>query len=120
LIAAGRAAPVLQVGNLEARRDFSDVRDVVAGYRLAALKGEGLYTFCSGRAVSIRSLLDQLIERAGVTVEVTTDPARLRPAETPEIVGSYAKAERELGWRPSVSLEQSLSDIYAAWCTAVG
>jgi len=120
LIAAGKAPAVMQVGNLEARRDFSDVRDIVDGYRLAALKGEGLYTFCSGRAVSIRSLLDRLIDLAGIAVDVATDPARLRPAETPEIVGSYAKAERELGWRPTISLERSLGDIYATWRTVVG
>lgn len=115
LIGAGKTAPVLRVGDLEARRDFSDVRDVVAGYRLAGIKGNGLYTFCSGRAVSIRTLLDTLITVSGVSVTVEIDPARLRQVETPEIYGSYAKAERELGWRPTISLEQSLRDIYERW-----
>lgn len=119
LIAAGKAPPVMYVGNLDARRDFSDVRDIVRGYRLAALKGEGLYTFCRGTAVSIRSLLDELVRLAGVDVRIEIDPARLRPAETPEIVGSYAHAERELGWRPMIPLAQSLADIYAAWRHAV-
>lgn len=119
LIAAGKAAPVLRVGDLDARRDFSDVRDIVAGYRLAALKGSGLYTFCSGQAVSIRTILDTLIRVSGLTVSVEVDPNRLRQIETPEIYGSYAKAERELGWRPTISLEESLSDIYAAWRAAV-
>lgn len=115
LIALGKAPPVLRVGDLGARRDFSDVRDIVAGYRLAATKGRGLYTFCSGRAVSIRTILDTLIQVSGVAVSVEIDPERLRQVETPEIYGSYAKAERELGWRPTISLEESLRDIYTKW-----
>jgi GDP-4-dehydro-6-deoxy-D-mannose reductase len=115
LIAAGKAAPVLRVGELGSRRDFSDVRDVVAGYRLAAARGQGVYTFCSGQAVSIRTLLDTLIEIAGIRVTVEIDRARLRHVDIPEIYGSYAKAERDLGWRPSYSLEQTLKDIYTAW-----
>jgi GDP-4-dehydro-6-deoxy-D-mannose reductase len=115
LIAAGKAAPLMRVGDLESRRDFSDVRDIVAGYRLAAARGHGLYTFCSGRAVSVRSILEALIDIAGIEVSVETDPSRLRQGETPEVYGSYAKAERELGWRPTIPLQETLRDIYAAW-----
>lgn len=115
LIAAGKAEPILRVGNLDARRDFTDVRDIVAGYQLAALKGRGTYAFCSGAAVSIRSILEKLISIAGVEVTIELDPARLRPSDTPELYGSFAKAERELGWRPKMTLDQTLADIYAAW-----
>jgi GDP-4-dehydro-6-deoxy-D-mannose reductase len=112
-IAAG-GAPRLAVGNLEAQRDFLDVRDVVAAY-LALLesgrRGE-VYNICSGRAVAIREVLRLLISIAGVPVEVRDDPERMRPADLPLLVGDAAKLRAATGWSPRIALAQSLRDVY--------
>lgn len=115
LIAKGRSEPVLRVGNLDARRDFSDVRDVVRAYRLAAERGNGVYNLGAGRAVAVHELLDTLVAIAQCDVRIEPDPARMRPSETPELYASIARAQRELGWEPQISLRQSLEDIYRWW-----
>ena len=114
-IARGVASPVIRVGNLEARRDFSDVRDVVKAYRLGAERGAGVYNLGSGRSVSIQTILDMLISISSLSVRIEADPARMRPSEVPEVYGSYARAERDLGWKPEIPLEQTLGDIYRYW-----
>lgn len=115
LIANKKAEPKLSVGNLTSKRDFSDVRDIVRAYRLAALKGSGVYNLCSGQAYSIQEILDTLIKFSGLDVTIEQDPKRMRPSDTPINYGSYAKAERELGWRPEIKLEDTLCDIYSYW-----
>ncbi len=112
---AGRIPAIIQVGNLAARRDFSDVRDVVHGYRLAAMAGGGPYNFCSGQAVAIQKILDLLIEISAIQVKVEVDPLRLRPSDVPEVVGSFAKAQRELGWKPERMLHETLRDLFEFW-----
>lgn len=107
--------PEIRVGNLKALRDFTDVRDIVRGYRLALTKGSGTYNLCSGRAVSIESILKTLLALTEVSVEVQEDPNRMRPSEVPEIRGSFARAEADLGWRPLIELEQSLTDVFEYW-----
>lgn len=115
-IKKGLLPPVIRVGNLDPRRDFSHVKDIVRGYRLAALKGEGVYNLCSGKAVSIQELLDALIEISGVAVRVERDPDRVRPAEIPEIRGSFEKARQELGWSPEVTdIRAGLADVFNYW-----
>jgi GDP-4-dehydro-6-deoxy-D-mannose reductase len=114
-IAAGESGPTIQVGNLDAKRDFSDVRDMVRAYRLAAARGQGIYNLGSAKSYSISYLLTKLIEISGVKVKVANDPARMRPSEVPEIVSDCGKAQRELGWQTEISLEQTLTDIYAYW-----
>ena len=111
----GLLPPVLKVGNLDAKRDFSDVRDIVRGYRLAAERGAGTYNLCSGTATSIREILDTLIEISGLTVSVELDPMRLRAAEIPVLVGSSEKAAKELGWHPKYTLRETLSEVYGWW-----
>ena len=115
LITKKKIPAVISVGNLTAKRDFSDVKDIVRAYRLAATRGEGVYNLASGRAISIRSLLDMLIEISGQQVEIREDPGRLRAAEVPEIYGSYAKAKEELGWEPQIELRTTLESIYQDW-----
>lgn len=105
-------AKAIQVGNLDARRDFSDVRDIVRGYRLAALKGRGVFNFGSGRSYAIRELLDLLIAECGIPVEVHFDPTRMRAAEVPNLYGSFEKAKIELGWEPRYSIKESLAWVY--------
>jgi GDP-4-dehydro-6-deoxy-D-mannose reductase len=107
--------PIVSVGNLEAKRDFTDVRDIVRGYYLAALKGQGTYNLCSGKPIAISHVLNLLIKIAGVKIEVQQDPARMRPADIPIMVGDYTKAKNELGWEPQITLEKSLEDLYSYW-----
>ena len=111
-IKKGNAAPIIKVGNLDAERDFSDVKDIVRGYRLAAEKGGGTYNFCSGIPVKIRFILETLIKVSGLTVTIEEDHTRMRPAEVPTIYGSYEKAKQVLGWTPMVSLDETLRDLY--------
>jgi GDP-4-dehydro-6-deoxy-D-mannose reductase len=111
-IANGKQKPLISVGNLEACRDFSDVRDIVRAYRMAGIKGSGVYNLCSGVARSIQSILDDLIRISGLKVEIQKDQERMRAAEVPQIYGSYAKAQLELNWRPEISFEQTLVDTY--------
>ncbi len=93
------------------------MRDVAAAYRRLATDGrpgEG-YLICSGRPVSVRAMLDTLIELNGVAVEVITDESRLNPNDTPCLYGSFAKIEADTGWRPEIPLRQSLADALADW-----
>ena len=114
-IASG-APPQLLVGNLAAARDFLDVRDVVAAYIALARDGESgeVYNVCSGRAVSIRDVLRELIAIAGVPVEVREDSARRRVADNPLLVGSAEKLRSQTAWRPQRTLVGSLQNVYAA------
>lgn len=114
-IAKGGVPARIKVGNLEARRDFSDVRDIVRAYRLAALRGSGIYNLGSGRAISIQSILNTLIEIAELKVEIEYDPARMRPAEVAEVYGDISKAKRELGWEPRLDISVTLRQIYQYW-----
>lgn len=114
-IAKGNRPGVLQVGNLGARRDFSDVRDVVRAYRLLVERGTPgtAYNVCSGRSTAMHSIVDELIRIAGVDVSIVVDPQRVRPADTPEIVGDHSLLRKDTGWSPSIALSQTLRDVYA-------
>ena len=116
-IKLGQQAPRMSVGNLDAQRDFTDVRDVAAAYVDLAEKGQPgeAYFICSGQPVSIRELLNILSDQAEVDVEIVFDPARMRPSDTPCLYGSYAKIEAHTGWRPRISLRQSLQDALDDW-----
>jgi GDP-4-dehydro-6-deoxy-D-mannose reductase len=116
-IKTGLQEPLIQVGNLSVERDFTDVRDVVKAYRLLVNFGKTgqPYLVCSGRPVVIQQLLDMLIEIAGIEVRIEDDPKLMRKLETPRIFGSYAKLEKDTGWRPQISLHQSLADAFVEW-----
>jgi GDP-4-dehydro-6-deoxy-D-mannose reductase len=113
----GKLDPIVMVGNLEAGRDFTDVRDIVRAYRILAERGDPgeSYLVCSGKSVSIQKILDTLIDIAGIKVSIVKDPDRYRPLETPNIFGSYKKIHRKTGWQPVIPLEQSLKDAYLEW-----
>lgn len=116
-IERGRWEPTIAVGNLDARRDLTDVRDTVRAYRLMvehARPGD-VFNVCSGRAIAIRELLDKLIARARVPVTIRTDPARLRPNDNPLLLGDPARITERLGWRPRISLDQTLDDLLDYW-----
>ncbi len=114
---AGLRPPVVYVGNLDVYRDFSDVRDVVRAYRLALTHGEPgqVYNLGSGRAYSVRELLERLIALTGMDVEVRVDPQRMRPSEVPRIVADASRFRRRTGWEPRIPLEQSLRDVLDEW-----
>lgn len=116
------APPVLLVGNLDAARDVLDVRDVVAAYLALARSGERgeTYNVCSGSAVTIRSMLGELIRIARVAVEVRDDPARVRPLDVPLFVGSAEKLTVRTGWHPAIPLNRSLREIYDAALAVAG
>jgi GDP-4-dehydro-6-deoxy-D-mannose reductase len=111
--------PEIKVGNLNMKRDFTDVRDVVSAYLLLADSGQPgeAYLICSGKPVSVQEILDTLIELAAVEVEVVYDEGRGRPTDIPCLYGSYARLQRDTGWRPQISLRQSLADTLTDWET---
>ncbi len=116
-IEAGLQPPVLKVGNLEAERDFSDVRDVVRAYALLAEKGipGEAYNIGAGKAVPVQSLLDILLEMSSAEITVEPDPARMRPADQPISYGDISKLQKQTGWQPEIPLEDSLRDILNYW-----
>jgi GDP-4-dehydro-6-deoxy-D-mannose reductase len=117
LIESGRAEPVMRVGNLDARRDFTDVRDVVRAYAAIMALGEtgAIYNIGSGSARSIRSLLDALRSRSRVEVHVETDPDKLRPAEISSLAADTTRLRRQTGWQPQISFDAMLDDLLSFW-----
>lgn len=120
-IEAGRQEPVVRVGNLQAQRDFTDVRDIVRAYRLAVEHGEpgAVYNLGTGKPVAIQTILDQLIALSHVTIDVQPDPQRMRPADVPVIACDASRFRRRTGWQPNIPLEQTLRDILDDWRTRV-
>ncbi len=112
-IAAG-GSPQLFVGNLDAKRDFLDVRDVVRAYVALARDGKAgeVYNVSSGTARAIREVLRELIIAAHIAVEVRDDPARLRPSDVPLFVGDATKLREATGWEPHIPFTNSIRDIY--------
>ena len=121
LIEAGRLAPVLAVGNLEPRRDLMDVRDTVRAYR-AMMQGArpGVpYNVCSGHALAIRTLVDTFLARARLPIAIEQDPVRLRPNDTPLVLGDHSRLTADTGWTPEVPLERTVDDLLAHWRKAI-
>lgn len=113
----GIKSPAMTVGNLEVKRDYSDVSDIVRGYREAALNGKAgeAYNLCSGESHSIGELLNKLIEISGVEIEVQVDESLVRKVDIPDIKGSFDKAQKSFGWKPRVSIDESLRALFAYW-----
>jgi len=112
---AGRGEAQLRVGNLDAARDFTDVRDVVRAYAAAVELPAGVYNVCSGRSVSVLELVEELGRVASVEVRAEVDPERVRAHEVPEIRGSADRLREATGWEPEIPLERTLSDALAVW-----
>jgi GDP-4-dehydro-6-deoxy-D-mannose reductase len=122
-IERGESEPVLRVGNLDVRRDFSDVRDVVEAYVALMRKGRRgeVYNVCSGRAIALREILDFLVGEAQVagggnteqslTIRVEVDPAKLRKTDVPLLIGDNHKIVGETGWSPRIPIAQTLRDL---------
>ena len=113
-IARQGSRAALHVGNLDARRDFTDVRDVVRAYRLLVERGTvgTAYNICSGTSVSMRSIVDDLMRLASVDAPVEIDPARVRPSDAGVVVGDNSLLRKDTGWSPNVAWRQTLRDVY--------
>lgn len=115
-IEAGLAEPVIHVGNLEAERDFLDVRDVADAYALAVCKGRSIasgaiFNLASGHARRIGTVLDILLSFSSVAIQVEQDEARMRPSDIPRMVGDATKAREVLAWSPRYTFDHTLRDI---------
>jgi GDP-4-dehydro-6-deoxy-D-mannose reductase len=103
-------------GNAETRRDYTDVRDVVRAYRMLAAAGEpGIFNVCSGVSYSAREVVAALGRVAGVEVVHEVDPARVRPNEVMEVLGSFARLREATGWEPAIPFDQTLRDTVEYW-----
>jgi len=116
-IEADLRPPELHVGNLDARRDFLDVRDVARAYVLAAVKGQAgeVYNGATGTGRSIREVLDLLLALTDSVIGVVFDPGRLRPSEIPVLVGDAGRFRQATGWEPTIPFEQTLFDVLSFW-----
>ena len=116
-IERGAIEPVIRVGNLEAERDFTDVRDVVRAYRLLMERGISgrVYNVCTGVGRSIRSVLDALVARSRSKVEIELDPEKLRPSDTPAVIGDPSRLMTETGWAPERSFDDMLDALLEYW-----
>jgi GDP-4-dehydro-6-deoxy-D-mannose reductase len=109
--------PDVNVGNLEAVRDFTDVRDTVRAYwrALEAAEPGEVYNICSGTGYKIQDVLEMLLRISGAEVDVSVEPDRFRPSDVPLLIGDNSKFKRHTGWRPEIPFEQTLSDILDYW-----
>ncbi len=105
------------MGTLTTRRDFTDVRDVVVGYRLLMERGAPgeVYNVCSGRDVAMSEVAAQLLELAGADLTLQTDPELVRPVDVPVLRGTAAKLHDATGWEPVIPLATTLADVLASW-----
>jgi len=121
-IEAGLKPPVIQCGNLDALRDFTDVRDMVRAYWLALEHGEPgeAYVVASGKAYAIREVLELLLAAAKCPIRVEVDPQRLRPSDVVILLGDASRFRTRTGWRPEIAFEQTMADLLAFWRRKVG
>ncbi len=116
-IEADLQEPVIRVGNLSARRDFSDVRDIVRGYYLALASGKAgeVYNLGSSRAYSIEEILDKLLQASPRSIQVEVDPARMRPSDIPVLVCDAGRLRADTGWELEYDIDHSLRDVLDYW-----
>ena len=117
-IEKGRKKPIIYTGNLDAKRDFTDVRDMVRAYWLASEKckfGEP-YNVCSGNARSIKSVLNLLLSLSKVkNIKIKQDPKRMRPSDVPVVLGDFSKFRKQTGWKPKIPFEKTMEDLLNYW-----
>ncbi|MEM7481520.1 MAG: GDP-mannose 4,6-dehydratase [Acidobacteriota bacterium] len=121
-IEAGLQEPVIRVGNLDAIRDFTDVRDMVRAYWLAVTKarpGE-VYNIATGNGISIKDMLDRLIAMSTADVRIEEDPERLRPSDVEILIGDASKFKADTGWEPRVPFEKTMADTLEYWRRRLG
>lgn len=116
-IEKGAKEPVIYVGNLDAQRDFTDVRDIVRAYWLSVNKckfGE-VYNICSEKSMTVRSMLDLLLSLSKKKIEVKVDPNRLRPSDVEILRGDCSLFKKETGWKPEVPFDKTMKDLLNYW-----
>jgi GDP-4-dehydro-6-deoxy-D-mannose reductase len=118
-IEAGKKDPVLHVGNLDAQRDFTDVRDIVRAYRLLTEKGKTgeVYNIGSGVPYSIKDILEKLLSLSKANITVEKDPEKMRVSDNPLISCCYEKLQEATGWKPVCPLDETLSDTLNSFRT---
>lgn len=118
-IEKGRKEPVIEVGNLEAQRDWTDVRDMVRGYLLAVEKDKGgeVYNICSEKTVKVGDMLDLLISMSKIKdkIRIKEDESRMRPSDVPILLGDCTKFRKATGWKPEISFEKTMEDLLNYW-----
>jgi GDP-4-dehydro-6-deoxy-D-mannose reductase len=121
-IKRGLRPPVIEVGDLDVKRDFLDVRDAARAY--IALMREGkrgeVYNVCAGTSYNLKTLLDSLCERAGITVDVQVKEERIRPVDTRELLGDNSKIKSDTGWEPKIPIEETLESLLRFWEKEIG
>lgn len=117
MIEKGKQEPVIFVGNLDARRDFTDVRDIVRGYWFSLQKGTNgdVYNMCSEKACSIKDVLNILLSFSKIKIKIKVDPSRLRPSDVPLLLGDCKKFKKTTGWKPEIPFRQTLLDLLNYW-----
>ncbi len=117
MIENGLQEPVIYVGNLEAKRDYTDVRDMVEAYWLAVTRckvGE-VYNICNKKAYSIRTVLEILLSLSNAKVKIKHDPMRMRPSDVPILIGDNSKFIRQTGWAPKIHYKKTIKDLLRYW-----
>ena len=116
-IELGLQEPVIRVGNMEAIRDFTDVRDMVRAYWLAVTKAKPgeVYNIATGKGIHIREMLDLVLSFSRVEVKTEVDPARLRPSDVEILIGDSSKFRADTGWEPRIPFEQTVRDLLDYW-----
>ncbi|MDD5618639.1 MAG: GDP-mannose 4,6-dehydratase [Candidatus Omnitrophica bacterium] len=117
LIENGKQKPVIEVGNLNAIRDFTDVRDMIRGYWLSLQKGKAgeVYNICTGKGVTIKKMLSILLSFSDEKIVVKKDPNRFRPSDVEILIGDSSKFKKQTGWKPQIPLEKTLLDLLNYW-----
>jgi len=117
LIEKEKKEPVIDVGDLTTKRDWTDVRDMVKGYLLAVLKGKPgeVYNICSERAIQIKEMLEILLSRTSVKIRIRRDSSRLRPSDVPILLGDCSKFRKLTSWKPEIPFTKTMEDLLNYW-----
>ncbi len=107
----------ISVGNLDAQRDYTDVRDIARAYRLLLERGKPgeVYNICSGKPRSGNDILSSILKHVEHNISIKQDPARMRPSDAPVIYGDNFKISQDTGWRPEISTQDTIVDVVADW-----
>lgn len=118
IVEASRSGALsIGLGNLSARRDLTDVRDIVRAYRLLVTSGQPgeVYNICSGRALSVEEVARRMFRLAGVDLDLVTDPQLARPVDVPVVWGDLSRIAGAVGWSPTIDLDQTLAEVLSEW-----
>src|SRR3989338_4774823 len=121
-IEKGKKEPEVMVGNLDARRDYTDVRDMVKAYYLSVQKcepGES-YNIATGKGWKIKDMLDLLLSKSKMKIKIVQDPARMRPSDVEVLIGDATKFKNQTGWKPEIPFEKTMEDLLSYWREKVG